>query len=79
MRCTLMVQGVRTRDKSVLNGPVETAHTSSALAHLGNIAYRTGRNLKFDPVTETFPGDKEANELLTRNYREPYVVREIKV
>ncbi len=68
------IEGVRRRDKSVLHGPVETAHTSSALAHLGNIAYRLGRRLKFDPASETFPGDSEANAMLTRDYRRPYVV-----
>ena len=60
--------------RRLLHGPVETAHTSSALAHLGNIAYRLGRQLKFDPATETFPNDTEANALLTRPYRKPYVV-----
>jgi hypothetical protein len=28
----------------------------------------------FDPKTETFPGDDEANALLRREYREPYVL-----
>lgn len=65
---------VRSRDESKLNGPVETAHLSSALAHLGNIAYRTGRVLRFDPKTEKFIGDKEANAMLTRKYRAPYLV-----
>ncbi len=68
------IDAVRAHDKSILNGPVETAHLSSALAHLGNIAYRTGRVLTFDPKTETFPGDAEANAMLTRNYRAPYTV-----
>jgi predicted dehydrogenase len=68
------VEAVRSRDESKLNGPVETAHLSSALAHLGNISYLTGRVLTFDPVTETFPGDAEANAMLTRNYRAPYIV-----
>ena len=62
------------RDTSILHGPVETAHTSSGLAHLGNISYRLGRRLKFDPATETFVGDSEANAMLTREYRKPYVV-----
>jgi predicted dehydrogenase len=70
------IDAVRAHDKFMLNGPVETAHLSSALAHLGNISYRLGRQLKFDPDTERFPGDDEANEMLTRNYREPYVVPE---
>jgi len=68
------IQAVRAHDKSVLNAPVETAHLSSGLAHLGNIAYRTGRTLKFDPLTEKFINDAEANTLLTRIPRPPYIV-----
>jgi hypothetical protein len=60
------------KDPSLLNGPVETAHLSSGLAHLGNIAYRTGRALTFDPKTEKFVGDDDANKYLTRKYRAPY-------
>lgn len=68
------IDAVRARDKSILNGPVETAHLSSALAHLGNISFRLGRMLEFDPETERFKNDEEANAMLTREYREPYVV-----
>ncbi|QDU91652.1 Alpha-N-acetylgalactosaminidase [Pirellulimonas nuda] len=71
------IDAVRSRDASSLNGPVETAHTSSALAHLGNISYRLGRRLEFNPKTETFVGDPEADAMLTRQYREPYVVPEV--
>ena len=35
-----------------------------------------GPLLKFDPETETFPGDEEASKLLTRAYRKPFVVPE---
>jgi len=70
------IEAIRKHDKSVLNAPVETAHLSSALSHLGNIAYRTGRTLKFDPVSEKFIGDDEADKMLTRNYRKPYIVPE---
>ncbi|NMC40941.1 MAG: Gfo/Idh/MocA family oxidoreductase, partial [Bacteroidales bacterium] len=70
------IEAVRKHDKSLLNAPVETAHLSSALSHLGNIAYRTGRTLNFDPVKEKFIGDDEADRMLTRNYRKPYVVPE---
>jgi predicted dehydrogenase len=68
------IEAVRAHDKSKLNAPVETAHLSSALAHLGNIAYRTQSTIKFDPKTEKIIGNEEANKLLTRNYRKPYVV-----
>lgn len=68
------IDAVRKHDKSILNGPVETAHLSSGLAHLGNIAYRLGRVLTFNPKTEKFVDDKEADKMLTRNYRAPYVI-----
>ena len=68
------ISAVRAHDKKLLNAPVETAHLASALAHLGNIAYRTGRTLNFDPVTEKFIGDEEANAYLTRPPRAPYIV-----
>ena len=68
------IEAVRARDPKIQNGPVETAHASSALAHLGNIAYRLGRVLDFDPKTERFKNDKEADAYLTRDYRAPYIV-----
>jgi len=68
------VDAVRAKNKALLNGPIETGHLSASIAHLGNIAYRLGRTLKFDPKTETFPGDKDANAMLTRKYRAPYTV-----
>ena len=68
------LDAVKSRDAGSLHGPVETAHTSSALAHLGNTAYRLGRKLTFDPKTETYVGDDEANQMLTRDYRGPFVV-----
>ena len=68
------VDAVRAKDKKLLNGPVETAYKAAALAHLGNIAYRLGRTLDFDPQKEMFVGDKEANAMLTRKYRAPYLV-----
>ena len=48
---------------------IETGHISSALCHLGNIAYRVGREVTFAPETATFAGDRDANLLLSRSYR----------
>ena len=70
------IKAVRSRKTSDQNGPVETAHLASSLAHLGNIAYRLNRQLHFDPKTERFVGDSQANAMLTRKYRAPYVVPE---
>ena len=41
----------------------------STIYHLANIAFRTGRKLKFDPETEQIVGDDEANRMLSRTYR----------
>ena len=68
------IDAVVAKDPKICNGPVETAHLSSGLAHLGNIAYRTGRALTFDPKTEKFVGDDDANKYLTRKYRGPYTI-----
>jgi predicted dehydrogenase len=53
---------------------IEEGHKSTRLCHLGNIAYRTGRAVRFDAPTETCVGDAEANRLLGRSYRAPFVV-----
>ena len=68
------IEAVRKHDKTILNGPVETAHLSSGLAHLGNIAYRLDRVLTFNPKSETFVNDPEADQMLTRNYRGEFTV-----
>jgi predicted dehydrogenase len=49
---------------------IEIGHLSSSLSHLGNIATRLGRSLKFDPKGEQVVGDDEANQLVRRRYRE---------
>jgi predicted dehydrogenase len=63
---------VRSRHSADLIADIEEGHYSSLLCHLGNIAYRTGRRLEFDPQTETFPHDCEANAFLEREYRAGY-------
>ena len=46
------------------------------LCHAGNIAYRLGRSLEFDPATERFKDD-EANQYLKRDYREGFDVPQL--
>ena len=70
------IKAVRSRKTEDQNGPVETAHLASALAHLGNISYRLGRQLEFDAKSERFTGDTQADAMLTRRYRAPFVVPE---
>ena len=68
------VEAVRARDPKILNCDIEEGHLSAAYAHLGNIAYRLGRTLKVDSASESFVDDSEANAMLTREPREPFVV-----
>jgi len=53
---------------------VESQHRSVSTCHLGNIAMKVGRPVKWDPVKEIFPGDAEANSLLSRPQRNGFEV-----
>lgn len=55
---------------------MEVGHVASGLIHLGNIAWRTDRKLHFDPKTERFD-DAEANRLLGREYRKPWLLPKV--
>lgn len=48
---------------------VEAQHRSVSTCHLGNIAMKVGRTLKWDPVAEVFPEDSAANKYLKRDQR----------
>ena len=52
--------------------PAEVGHRSASICHLGNIGYRVGKPLEWDPVKETFTNNQEANKLLFREYRAPW-------
>ncbi len=58
--------------------PVEVAHRSITICHLGNIAMRLGREkLRWDPDTEQILDDAEAARMLSRPYREPWKLPEV--
>ncbi len=61
---------VKSRKQPVLN--LDVGHQVSTVAHLGNIAYRTGRKIKWDPEKEEIPDDKEADKLVSVDYRGPW-------
>jgi len=65
------LDAVRSRKRETLNQEIANGHISSVMCHAGNIAWRTGEKLKFDPKTETF--DKaEGNKYLGREYRKGF-------
>lgn len=67
---------IRNRRPLDLRNDIFEGHMSASLVHLGLTSYRTGRKLKFNPGTETFVNDPEADAYLSRNYRPPYVMPE---
>ena len=49
-------------------------HLKDNMLKLEELTQSVGPNLAFDPKTETFGSNSKANELLTRDYRAPFVV-----
>lgn len=70
------LNAVRKRTPTRANPVV--AHRSCALVHLGEAAYLTSGRLKFDPQSERFLENEAANRLLTKSYRAPYGLPDIK-
>ena len=68
------IAGVRSRKREELNAEIEEGAMSCVLVHLANISYRLGRTLHWDEKTWTVKNDAEANKMLTREYRAPYIV-----
>jgi len=63
-------EAVRTRKRA--GGHAEAAHRAATVLHLANIAIRTGRKLKYDPVAEQIVGDELANRLVNQPMRAPW-------
>jgi predicted dehydrogenase len=63
---------VESREDPIMHA--EAAHRVATLCHLGNIARRLGRPLRWDPDQEVFVGDEEANQFLDTHKREPYAL-----
>ena len=71
------IDALRSGDKSMLCCNIREGHYSAALAHMANISYHLGRDLKFMGEYEKFAGDDEANVMLSREYRTPYELPKI--
>jgi predicted dehydrogenase len=68
------IDAIRAGSDDALHCDIIEGFYSSALPHLANISYRLGRELKFMGDYEKFASDPEADTMLTRAYRKPYVI-----
>lgn len=60
------------RSRSQTAAPVEVGHRSVMIGHLGIIAMQLGRKLRWDPQSERFIDNDQANRLLSRPMRSPW-------
>jgi predicted dehydrogenase len=70
-----LLAAIATRGKPVAD--VEEGYISTASCILANIAMKLGRTLVWDPARGQVVGDDEANRLLHRPYRQPWVHPEV--
>jgi predicted dehydrogenase len=66
-----LLECIATREKPVAD--IEQGYISTASCILANLALKTGRTLKWDPEKGQIANDTEANKLLRREYRAPWV------
>jgi predicted dehydrogenase len=64
------LKGIAARERP--NADIEIGHRSVSACHLGVIAYRTGRRIRWDRGKQQIIGDPEANKMLSRPYRAPW-------
>ena len=60
------------RSRKRPNADVEICQKTMMACHLGNLAYRLGRQVRWDPAAGTIPGDAETRKMVTRRYRAPW-------
>jgi hypothetical protein len=66
-----LLDSIASRGRPVAD--IEEGYISTTSCILANMAMQLGRTLTWDPITGRVVGDDEANRLLTRPYRAPWV------
>jgi hypothetical protein len=67
---------IKTNNRETNANPT-IARAVATMAHMGNIAIRTGRKIYWDPKTKEFINDPEANRLIKPAYREPWKLSDL--
>jgi hypothetical protein len=66
------VEAIRNRSNPVSD--IQSAVRSDIICHLGDIAIRTGRKIKWDDTRKTIVGDDAAQAMMFRQYRKPWSI-----
>ncbi len=69
------LDSIKTRKLPICD--VAIGHRSATICHLGNMAVRLGRKIKWDPAKEQIIGDEEASKRLSYTYRVPWKLPEV--
>jgi predicted dehydrogenase len=69
------LDAIKTRRKPICD--IEIGHRSTNMSLLGMLSLKLGRSIKWDGVKEAVIGDEDANKLLRRDYRRPWVYPEL--
>jgi predicted dehydrogenase len=64
------VDCMKSRNQPICN--TEVGHAAAVVAHMGNVAFKTGRKLYWDAGSNSFGTDVEANDLMKTGYRDPW-------
>jgi len=64
------IRCIKTRQETICSP--EKSHRATTIGHIANLCLRLGRELTWDPKTETFLGDEEANRMRRRVMRAPW-------
>lgn len=60
------------KHKATTMADAEVGHRTCSMCQLGHIAIQRGRKLQWNPETERFTDDDEANRMLSTSYRAPW-------
>jgi predicted dehydrogenase len=71
------IDAIRSGKNEDLHCDILEGLMSAALPAMANISYRLKRELTFDGAKEKFVNDPEADKMLTREYRKPYIVNNV--
>jgi predicted dehydrogenase len=63
------VKAVRSNSIELLNTPIQSGSIAAINAQMGNIAYKTGDKIHWDPMKNKFDNNKKANELIKASYQ----------